>query len=1756
MRLISPTVTVTVMMLVVGLTVVKLLPERTVLAIPQQAPALSIAVNPAIIDAVRGQTTTVTFTNTVKVYKPRVEVRNSSGATIRTLASWSMIGTNTFTRVWDGKNSSGKVVADGAYTVIFYGNNANKTPLTPAIAGVTVATNPAGLSISVAPNTIDPSKGQTTTITFRTTIAAYQPRLEVRNSGGTVVRTLGTWSLIGSNNTLTRTWDGKSISGAIVPDGVYTVVFTGNAVNGAVLTPASATVTVTSVYAFAITGITPGAIDPRLGETTTVTYTVPVTCDLRVFVKNAAGAEVRTLAQLTGATPGAHTATWDAQDGAGTVVPNGTYTVTVERFGTTPTITPASGTVTVLASLPPAFTLTSITPATIDPTWGGSTTITYEVPVVADYRVYVKNAAGTEVRILLQQTAGAAGTHTTTWDARNAAGAIVENGTYSVVIEGLNASAAILPASGTVAVQASPTPAFTITSILPATIDPTKGESATITYEVPVTADYRLYVKSETGAEVRTLRQATAAAAGTYTAAWDARDGAGAVAPNGAYTVTIEGNTAFTTLVPASGTVSVSASPPAFTITSILPATIDPTIGEHTTITYEVPVVADYRVSVRDNTGVEVRVLLQQTAEAAGTHTATWDAKDAAGAVAPNGAYTVTVEGINASADLIPATGSVTVAASPPPAFTITSILPATIDPTNGETTTITYEVPVMADYRLYVKNNAGTEVRLLRQVTAGAAGAATATWDAKDGTGAVAPDGNYTIVIEGNTAFTTITPASGVVYVSASIPAFTITSIVPGTIDPTKSESTTITFEVPIVADYRVFVSNVAGTEVRTLIQQTAGAAGTHTAMWDANDAAGAVVPDGTYTITVEGINASANITAATGSVDVSASPPPTFAFTIVSIEPGTIDPTTGDTTTVTYDVPIACDLRVFVTNAAGTEVRTLAREEGVVAGTRTAAWDANDATGAVVPDGAYTVTVEGINTFTNITPASGTVSVSASPPPTYAFTITSIMPATVDPTKGESATITYEVPILADYRLYVKDGTGTEVRALLRITAGEAGTYTISWDAKNDAGDVVSDGTYTVTIEGLNASTTITPASGMVSVSASPPPADAFTIISIMPVTIDPTKGESTTITYEVPLTADYRLYVKDTAGAEVRALLQITAGAAGTYTASWDAKNDAGDVVPDGTYTVMIEGLNDSAVITPASGTVSVSASLPPTYAFTIAGIVPATIDPTVGESATITYDVPITADYRMYVKDNAGNEVRVLRLETAAVAGTDTATWDAKDTAGAVVPDGVYTIVLEGLNASAAITPATAVVTVAAGTPTYAFTITGIEPATIDPTVGERTTITVDVPIVADYRLYVKDGTGVEIRTLLQETAGASGAHTATWDAKDAAGAVVPDGTYTVVIEGLNASAAITPASGTVAVAASPLDLGQIVEGAGSSNFDWLKYAGYKLDVAFRAPKDGAITQITLQWKSSSGYGAGNKGIYRFELQTDGDGHFPSGTVIASTDGVIPSVAMDGYADGAFHFPISATLTRGVRYHLVITNTDNKPDRNWSSPNGLMTRVLPWDGTGNRAAVFIDGQWHPFSSIWNPWNTSGGNYVNGHHVPTMLTWDDGSNTGDPYYTSRLAAGAYFYGNACAGQRIFWDHAPVTIHQIGISVKRIGAPADDLIYHFEQVGVGDLATGTIAMPDQVVTVQQWCYAELPSAVTLEQGQVYRLWFESPRSKSSSNCYFTSPVYGELRPAAWLECGFGGTHCYYIYGNNSLSSSLTNADLSFSLQ
>ncbi|MHB9106291.1 MAG: FlgD immunoglobulin-like domain containing protein [Armatimonadota bacterium] len=790
------------------------------------------------------------------------------------------------------------------------------------------------------------------------------------------------------------------------------------------------------------------------------------------------------------------------------------------------------------------------------------------------------------------------------------------------------------------------------------------------------------------------------------------------------------------------------------------------------------------------------------------------------------------------------------------------------------------------------------------------------------------------------------------------------------------------------------------------------------------------------------------------------------------------------------------------------------------------------------------------------------------------------SASPTSFNPSTGQTSTVIYNNSVkVYTMRVDVKNGSGSVVHNLASYDMIGTGPWNRVWDGKNSTGANVPAGSYSVVFTGKDSSgRTLAPATTTVTVTGTiaPPPLTtyAFRINSINPATVDPTLGKTTTITYTVPTTTDLRVLVKNSSGMEVRTLAQLSSVPAGTRTVTWDGKNGSGSVVPNGNYTVTVESLS-ATNITPASGTITVGASvvMPPVAGSLTISANPTSFDPTQGQTASVTYNNTVKVyTMRVDVKNSVGTVVRNIASYTMIGLGPWTKTWDGKNSTGTIVPAGTYLIVYSGNDSTGkALTAATATITVAAGTvtpppTTYAFKISGITPSTIDMTLGQSTTVTYTVPTTTDVRVFVKNSAGTEVRTLATVTSAIAGTRTAMWDGKNSAGIMAANGNYTVTVVNPSTTPTVIAASGNITVTTSTVtppppppppsdgaEKGQFIEGAGSSNWDWTKRAGYKMGISFQSPKSGTLTQITLQWKKSSGYGSGTYGIYNFELQSNGAGNFPSGTIIAKTYNVNPNTAMDGIIDGAFHFPISASLTAGQIYHLVIYNVDSNPSTNFSSPNGLMTSVKPWDGTGNRTCYYSSGSWKPYGSTNSPWNTSGSNNVNCQYTATMLSWSDGTNTGYPYYSASLSSSAKIYGSSRAGEYILWDTPTTTISKVGVSVRKNGSTGA-LIYHLDTASGSSLATGTMNTSSMSGSYQNWVYATLPSAVTLTQGQAYKLWFESPSSTSSTG-YSSNAVYGESRPATWSALSFGGARSYYIYGT-SLSSTMPQADLSFSLQ
>ncbi|HEY3377506.1 MAG TPA: FlgD immunoglobulin-like domain containing protein, partial [Armatimonadota bacterium] len=221
--------------------------------------------------------------------------------------------------------------------------------------------------------------------------------------------------------------------------------------------------------------------------------------------------------------------------------------------------------------------------------------------------------------------------------------------------------------------------------------------------------------------------------------------------------------------------------------------------------------------------------------------------------------------------------------------------------------------------------------------------------------------------------------------------------------------------------------------------------------------------------------------------------------AFRVTSILPSPFSPSLGQSTTATYTVPVLCNLRIAVRNSAGTEIRQIVNYVGMPAGTRTRVWDGKDRNGVIVPNGVYTIFVEG-KTSSGAAIATGsapvTVGATTTPPTptTGAFKVTGITPSSFDASKAQTATIAYTVPVLSTVRVAVRNSAGTEIRQIISSTGVTAGSYTRVWDGKNTSGLVVADGVYTVAVSGASSTgTALTTATGTVTVATTtvtPPP------------------------------------------------------------------------------------------------------------------------------------------------------------------------------------------------------------------------------------------------------------------------------------------------------------------------------------------------------------------------------------------------------------------------------------------------------------------------------------------------------------------------------------------------------------------------------------------------------------------------------------------------------------------------------------------
>jgi flagellar hook assembly protein FlgD len=240
-----------------------------------------------------------------------------------------------------------------------------------------------------------------------------------------------------------------------------------------------------------------------------------------------------------------------------------------------------------------------------------------------------------------------------------------------------------------------------------------------------------------------------------------------------------------------------------------------------------------------------------------------------------------------------------------------------------------------------------------------------------------------------------------------------------------------------------------------------------------------------------------------------------------------------------------------------------------------------------------------------------------------------------------------------------------GTPVRS----GALDSKTVSFRWDGRNDAGAVVADGAYRVSVWAADASNNRATVAKTVTVDRRA----AVLTLSATPPTISPNGdgvGDQATLTMRSDSTISGSARLLDRNG---HLVLKWTFSAAGARSWSWNGRDSAGRMVPDGHYRLHVSGLDRAANATAKDLAVTVDRTI--RYVrWSRASLVPAS-----KQTARLAFVLsrPATVTVAIY---SGSTKVRGIWQDRAVGAGASGWTWDGRTSAGLLVKPGTYRAVV--------------------------------------------------------------------------------------------------------------------------------------------------------------------------------------------------------------------------------------------------------------------------------------------------------------------------------------------------------------------------------------------------------------------------------------------------------------------------------------------
>ena len=500
-------------------------------------------------------------------------------------------------------------------------------------------------------------------------------------------------------------------------------------------------------------------------------------------------------------------------------------------------------------------------------------------------------------------------------------------------------------------------------------------------------------------------------------------------------------------------------------------------------------------------------------------------------------------------------------------------------------------------------------------------------------------------------------------------------------------ADISTINYNLAVPGSVTLKIYDSTNNLVRILLNSVSTQSGANSAVWDGKNDGGTVGPDGIYTYKIDAVDANNNpAQQKTGTLTVDNHP-----LSIVSPAIGTV---LNNTVTVKAQPsayaqfsPNPGSVYFFwrLPGEAGGWVWSKYIGLGVKQSDGT--WQANWDTTAR-PNGAYEVTamvaytdLNGANRSEQVFLGSYTITNS------LIITGVSAAPNAFSPNADgayDAANINYLITQPARVTVKIYDSANTLIRTLKNSLSESSGAQTAVWNGKNDAEAIVADGQYTYRIDAIDTNNN--------------PAAQKTGTLAIdnhfIQVAAPPAGRLSGTVTFKaVP-----------SAYAQVNDPVWFFWRPQGTSGWSWSRYVGPGVKQSDGSWTVSWNSVviaNGDYEINVLAGYTDLNGSgrteLSPSTVYTIAnGLVitglsaaPNAFSPNndgTADTAAINYTLTTGGWITVKIYDSTNNLVSTPLNNVNQPAGANSVVWDGKDTGNQVLPDGIYTYKIDGLDFS--------------------------------------------------------------------------------------------------------------------------------------------------------------------------------------------------------------------------------------------------------------------------------------------------------------------------------------------------------------------------------------------------------------------------------------------------------------------------------------